>query len=83
MNRAVSRYRTRHVALNMPPITLAALPQSGGALIEEPAGPLPVLKNRQKLTEFIGNVEIYRQGFAGDIGFRSGTWTPFLPLGRR
>jgi very-short-patch-repair endonuclease len=55
--------RTPH-SLEHAAYTLALLPQTGGAVIEELLSPCQSAANRVKLTEFAGNVESFRSGFS-------------------
>ena len=54
--------RTEH-GLDHAAYTLALLPQTGGAVIEELLTPCRSAANRQKLTQFAGQVESFRTGF--------------------
>ena len=55
--------RTPH-GLEQAAYTLALLPQTGGAIIEELLSPCQSAATRQKLTEFAGYVESFRNGFS-------------------
>jgi len=54
--------RTEH-GLDHAAYTLGLLPQTGGAVIEELLTPCRSAANRQKLTQFAGQVESFRTGF--------------------
>ena len=61
--------RTQH-GLEHAAYTLALLPQSAGAVVEELLTPCQSAANRQMLAEFVGHVESFRSGFDQDIGLR-------------
>jgi very-short-patch-repair endonuclease len=68
--------RTEH-GLDHAGYMLALLPQAGGAVVEELLTPCRSAANRQKLTEFAGHVESFRNGF-DRLSVATGNVNPLL-----
>ena len=72
----ISLTRTAH-GLEQAAYTIALLPQSGGAVVEELLTPCQSAATRQKLTEFVGHVESFRSGL-DKISASTGNVNPLL-----
>src|SRR5579863_8731205 len=68
--------RTEH-GLDHAAHTLALLPQTGGAVIEELLTPCRSSANRQRLTEFAGHVQSFRSAF-DRLSIATGDVNPLL-----
>ena len=68
--------RTQH-GLEHAAYTLALLPQSAGAVVEELLTPCQSAATRQMLAEFVGHVESFRSGF-DQVSASTGNVNPLL-----